>query len=330
MGTFRSQALLSHQLFQTHDVDEARRRVGAVLSPHNLRILDAKDWVDMRLSCISLGSISVYRLSYGVAVEVCPGRLEHSYLVQMPISGSCVVKCGETTVHSTPHVAALVTPAKPLHIRVHKGCDQIIVQIERSLLERYCGQQLGRDLSRPVEFSPEMALATPQIEPWCRLIELLLSKATHENGMLESPAARSHLEQMLVSALLFGQLNSHSDELRRPSPPVVPYYVRRAEEYIQAHAGEHIGIAEIAEYAGVSIRALYTGFKNFRSTSPMALLKSIRLQQVRTELLNAVSPADTVTTAATRWGFVHLGHFTTAYKRKFGETPSQTLRRSLC
>jgi AraC-like DNA-binding protein len=35
-----------------------------------------------------------------------------------------------------------------------------------------------------------------------------------------------------------------------------------------------------------------------------------------------------VTAVAFRWGFSHLGHFTTDYKRRFGETPSETLMRS--
>ena len=327
--TFRSQALLSRQLFQTHDPDEARSRVGEVLSPHELRVLDTGDAVDTRMYRVTLGSISLHRLSYGAAVEVRPGRMENAYLVQMPISGSCVVRCGDTTVDSSPGVGTVVTPTEPLHLLGHKGCDQIIVQIDRSLLERHCGQHLGRDLSKPVKFAPRMALDGSQIEPWRRLIELLVSEAAHDSGMLASPAARSNLEQMLVSALLFGQSNSLSDELRRPTPPLAPYYVRRAEEYIHAHAGEQVSIADVAEHAGVSISALYSGFKNFRDTSPAALLKSIRLQRVRAELLEGASRDETVTGVAMRWGFTHLGHFTAAYKHKFGEAPSQTLRRSI-
>lgn len=327
--TFRSRALLSRQLFQTHDLDEARSRVGEVLSPHELRVVDAKDSVVTRMYRISLGSIALHRLSYGAAVEVSPGSMENSYLVQMPISGSCVVRCGDTVVHSDSGIGTVITPSEPLHLLGHRGCDQIIVQVERSLLERHCGQHLGRDLSKPVKFSPEMVLNGPQTEPWRRLIELLVSEAAHESGMLASPSARSNFEQMLVSALLFGQENSLSEELRRPTPPMAPYYVRRAEEYIHAHAASQISIPDIAEYAGVSISALYAGFRNFRGTSPAAFLRSVRLQGVRAELLEATSRADTVTTVAMRWGFAHLGHFTAAYKQKFGEAPSQTLRRTI-
>jgi len=39
-------------------------------------------------------------------------------------------------------------------------------------------------------------------------------------------------------------------------------------------------------------------------------------------------PADgvTVTATAERWGFGHLGEFSVMYRKRFGESPSQTLR----
>jgi transcriptional regulator GlxA family with amidase domain len=83
----------------------------------------------------------------------------------------------------------------------------------------------------------------------------------------------------------------------------------------------------MAEYAGVSSRSLFTGFRRYRNTSPMTYLKEIRLRRVNEELQRLSSGSDTVTAVAFRWGFSHLGHFTTDYKRRFGESPSETLAR---
>jgi len=48
-----------------------------------------------------------------------------------------------------------------------------------------------------------------------------------------------------------------------------------------------------------------------------------RLQGIREELLTA-SPGATVASIAGAWGYVNLGLFAAAYRRRFGENPSQT------
>jgi transcriptional regulator GlxA family with amidase domain len=62
----------------------------------------------------------------------------------------------------------------------------------------------------------------------------------------------------------------------------------------------------------------------------MTYLRHLRLQRVGDELADAsrTRSSAAVTTAASRWGFVHLGRFAQQYRQLFGEPPSQTLRAS--
>lgn len=53
----------------------------------------------------------------------------------------------------------------------------------------------------------------------------------------------------------------------------------------------------------------------------------MRLARVRDALLAADPVGASVTAAATAWGFTHLGRFSEAYRRRYGELPSVTLRR---
>ena len=59
----------------------------------------------------------------------------------------------------------------------------------------------------------------------------------------------------------------------------------------------------------------------------MAEVRRARLERVRLDLLTA-GPHASVTSAAMRWGFFHLGRFSGLYASHFGELPSSTKRRA--
>jgi AraC-like DNA-binding protein len=61
---------------------------------------------------------------------------------------------------------------------------------------------------------------------------------------------------------------------------------------------------------------------------PVAYLRVTRLNQARLDLTRP-PPGTTVTDVAMRWGFLHLGHFSKAYRDLFDETPRETLARGM-
>lgn len=324
----RSNALMSHVLFRVFDLDEARERVAKVFSPHDLRVLAVGDALDTRMCHVPLGKVSLNRLDYGATVNVDPGPIRDAFLVLMPLAGVSDVTCGKESIRLNPHRAAVVTPTLGRRMRMNHGCDQIIVRIDRAWLERSCASHLGHDLVRPIEFKLQMDMNSGEAESWRLLIETLVSASRSGPGMLGSPIVRAHTEQLVIDTLLFCQSHNHSDDLRHPPLLIAPRCVKRAEEYIHANADRPISIVELAEYAGASTRALYAGFQNSGKVSPMAFLKIVRLERVRDELMSGCDKGGTVTSIATRWGFGHLGRFAADYKRRFGESPSQTHRRA--
>jgi AraC family ethanolamine operon transcriptional activator len=62
------------------------------------------------------------------------------------------------------------------------------------------------------------------------------------------------------------------------------------------------------------------------SMSPMAYLKTQRLNQVRQQLKACRHHRTTVTDVAIQCGFWHMGQFAKDYRKMFGECPSETLR----
>jgi transcriptional regulator GlxA family with amidase domain len=86
-------------------------------------------------------------------------------------------------------------------------------------------------------------------------------------------------------------------------------------------------VAELATASSTSVRSLQENFRRSLGTSPMRYLRDFRLEHVHEELLAAEPGGVTVTEVAARWGFVHHGRFAAAYRQRFAERPSDTIRR---
>lgn len=320
--------LARHSVFHTADASEARDRVAGIFCPHELKILGTdNNRVDTCMSHVRVGGVSVNRLRYGPEVRIDVGYLSSFALVMMPMTGTAEVTCGTQRVHTNPATGAVVSPTLPFFQTIQANCDQIMIQVDREVIERTCAQHLGRDVRHPVEFMLNIDMRNCAEQGWPTLVSYLLAVIDSDSIPLSSPLFTASIEHMIVATLLYSQCHNYSDELGQAPRSIAPGHVRRVEEFIAEHASEPLTVASLAAYAGVSASALYTGFRNFRQTTPMAHLRGVRLQRVHDELAQTTSSTVTVTETAVKWGFGHLSHFTAHYKRKFGELPSDTLRR---
>lgn len=109
-------------------------------------------------------------------------------------------------------------------------------------------------------------------------------------------------------------------------PFVALELVRNAEAIIRRHASDDISIRWICRILGVGERSLQVAFRKLRGYSPRSCLIGARLQLARRRLMSSTAES-VVTTAATDAGFTHLGRFASYYRKRYGESPSQSLSR---
>jgi AraC family ethanolamine operon transcriptional activator len=121
-----------------------------------------------------------------------------------------------------------------------------------------------------------------------------------------------------------GLLARPNDDRTACQPSNRTRVVRRAEEYMRAYLGVPLSVLDLCRELGVSERTLHYAFEEVRGLSPMAYFQARRLNAVRRELKAASAGTATVREIALRWGFWHTGEFASAYRRLFGELPSQT------
>ena len=100
--------------------------------------------------------------------------------------------------------------------------------------------------------------------------------------------------------------------------------IRRAIEFIHAHAQLPLSITEVADAAGLRPRGLQAAFRRELGVTPHDYLRRVRLDRVRAELSTA-GAGTTVSEVARRWGFAHMGRFAASYLQRFDEYPSQTI-----
>jgi transcriptional regulator GlxA family with amidase domain len=113
---------------------------------------------------------------------------------------------------------------------------------------------------------------------------------------------------------------------QQPSPMMVARCAR-AMQYMDAHLGETITLAHLANAMDVSNdRRVYEAFSMCLGKSPTVALREKRLIKIREKLLNP-DHAINVKAARCKYGLFHGGEFAQHYFALFGEKPSDTLRR---
>ena len=107
----------------------------------------------------------------------------------------------------------------------------------------------------------------------------------------------------------------------------LPAYLRSAVDFISTNLAESLSVDDIAAAAGVSKRTLHAAFQVNLGLGVMTFVIQRRLTQANQQLLDADVDSTTVTDVAMSNGFQHLSRFSAAYRKRFGEYPSETLQR---
>ena len=168
--------------------------------------------------------------------------------------------------------------------------------------------------------------AARQLYGWGRR---LADQAARNPDLFEMPLARSVVEEELLDTLrtVLQSTDLHETTAQDRTRQEHSRVVQIAQAYAVTHLGERVPVVDMGEAAGVSERTLQYAFKEMLGMSPVAYLNRLRLHRVRLALRAASWESTTVTQEALRWGFWHVGDFSQAYKKCFGESPSETLRR---
>ena len=251
-----------------------------------------------------------------------------SYHVDIPLSGQAtsVWDDGHQDVAVASVSAGIFTPDMPVDITWSPGCGQICLMVSAREMRQQLEMMLGQPVLAAVEFERRLNQKTPSSASWSELVTVLMREANRPDGVLSHRLAEDNLQHLIIQYRLLMQPHNYTEALRAIERPSSVGVVRHAIELMRTNPEASWTTAKLAQKTGLSARALQKSFARADEMPPMTYLRHLRLHRAAAELLDADPRSVTVTTVASRWGFLHFGRFAQQYYQQFGELPSITLR----
>jgi AraC-like DNA-binding protein len=313
-------------VIDTRDPDLAHQAAIRLFAPNEMSLPRGARGFRAVLHHHKLDALSLYYIRYEPEVIIGSAPMRRFYLVLRPLAGRCVVKQGDERMTLAPGRLGVVNPVTPIELHWSGNCAQLVVKVARAALDRVLHEYGAIGAVRPLVFAPR-PLTHSSCPTLMRMIDLLIGDLEEASPSVSSRWAERAAETLFLHTLLRQVPHDRSATLDRPASRAAPYYVRRVEEFIRLNASAPIRVSDMVAVSGVSARALFKGFREFRGLGPKAYLHAVRLEHARQELLTR-GDARSVAEIAEASGLAHPGRFALAYRRRFGESPSATRRRN--
>jgi AraC-like DNA-binding protein len=201
-----------------------------------------------------------------------------------------------------------------------------VITVPFDLLAAFGAAVTGLDPKAPTH---DDRLFLPPEPERARLVSLMNDVerlAREEPWVVQMPAPAKALEDTLMEALL-ACLTMGQPSRTRAAPGRHRRIVANLEHALRERPEEMLSLSALCAELGVAQRTLNLACEEFLGQGAMRYARGRRLDHTRQCLLASNPNATTVTAVAMRYGFWELGRFAQAYRLRFGEHPSKTLRR---
>ncbi|MBW4051005.1 MAG: AraC family transcriptional regulator [Proteobacteria bacterium] len=318
-----------HRLGQAGTLSDAIALVSGSACPHRLNPVDRyRRTFTCTASALDLGDCALMYVQYGFDVAIEVGCVDDYFLVKSTFAGEGYLRSGQRSVVTSPSCIAITCPGEQTEIGMTAECRHLTARISRQALERNLVEKLGRRLKDDLRFDLQISVESTFGQGWQGLLTHICQLSARAPGILEAPDMRRQYARTMIEMLLSQAPHNYSAALRSAQDYAIPWYVKRAREYIRNHLPAIRSVAEIAASVGTSTRTLQSGFRQAYGKTPAEYLRCARVQALHDQLLSA-QPTESVTGLMESLGIVNFGRYAAYYRRMIGERPSTTRRRAM-
>jgi AraC-like DNA-binding protein len=316
--------LARHRLLVTSDLEESQRFLSAIWERHQSVPRGSSFAIRWHQADLQQTSLAYVDHPCGVTAT-CDGPLGDYFRVLLPFSGRMENRINGRRAVLTPSSIVLHAPGQDLKLEI----DEF-----RLLLLSFDGGFARRALQRrfrtvpPLEtWAAEFPRGSAAASSLFSLSHWLAGELDRPNSIFRAGRAVASLERALLSVFVELLAGQYPEEETRPGD-IANGQLALIEAWIEANLSEAFGVEDLAAVANVSARSVQLAFGRLRGCTPMQFVLGRRLERAKA-LLQAPTPATTVTRVAMDCGCFHLSRFAAAYRRHFGEKPSETLARAM-
>jgi AraC-like DNA-binding protein len=214
-----------------------------------------------------------------------------------------------------------ISPATAAMHRAGEHLTCVNIEIEPELLKSgfLINPQCGSDALKPLFKGEDWKISFyPTVTPAIRSIAQQMWDTPYR-GELKRLYLQAKVMELLVIYLDLTSDSPAQTCVRGLKPDTIAR-LHHAKEILTTQLANPLSLSELAQRVGVSDRTLQRGFRELFNTTAFGYLHNLRMEQAEQLLRNREMRVSEVAHAV---GYGHLGHFTEAFKRKFGMTPKQ-------
>ncbi len=267
-----------------------------------------------------LSGVTAYDIAYSGEQTIIPDHPHEGHAIVVSLDGSVIIEEGGRRYAISGSQAAAVWSTAVERVQVVGHSRHYGVHVETQAVNDRLARLLERPVRQPLVFSPERAL-TPVTTPIFIGLIQTLSNAQLPGAAEAALGLTDNLQTAIVDLLLRTTTHNHTEALARPPALIAPRYVKRAIEYMNANLTQAVSQDDIADAAGVGVRALQYGFQRFVGASPVEHMRSLRLAGARRDLER--DRISSVAEIAAKWRFSNPGRFAAIFAKAYGMGPAE-------
>jgi AraC-like DNA-binding protein len=308
-------------VLSTRDLGAARATTSRFWPRHTSEVLGPEEYM-LDMNRAALGQSAVTFVWCTSRIRVVPTEPVADYSLYVPLEGGVEIVADGRQLAASPGRPLLRGPARACRFEASPTLC-LVVDVPAAVI---ADAAKARGVPPPANVSFDARMADTLVRLVKRLVAaadrsrslIALQGFSARDRMAKLPTELARLEHGLIDILVGSPPGQRREAAGRCD-------VGALKDWLASQSHRRVQIGELARRAGVSPRTVERAFLATGCTS-REYLQSVRLERAR-RMLVAPTAGLTVAETAAAAGFTHLGRFATAYRRHFGEFPSQTLAR---